>query len=272
MKIAKWITIIVFIGTLVIWGYGQEQVRKKDRIPPVITADADVLHIEASVGNDKLLQGMQAMDDVDGDLTSQILIGTVSPFKEKGVSTVEYVVFDSSNNVGRYERTVYFDHYESPRFYLSKPLVYEVNGTINITDRLTAEDMMEGDISDKIRFSSANLNLSEEGTYRLKIEVKNAYGDTVKYQLPMNLVRYDCETECIQLDTYLVYVKAGDSLQPESYIKTVTNRMGQTVGKDSVSITQDVDLSKPGTGQICYELLEEDEVVSATFLTVIVTD
>ena len=41
---------------------------------------------------------------------------------------------------------------------------------------------------------------------------------------------------------------------------------------DKVKITREVDLTKTGTGQICYELLEGEEVVYATYLTVIVTE
>jgi hypothetical protein len=102
--------------------------------------------------------------------------------------------------------------------------------------------------------------------------VKNSYGDTVKYQLPINLVRYNCEQERIQLKEYLIYVKKMSPLSPVSYVKKVTNRMGVQESIDNVKITREVDLTKPGTGQICYELLEGEEVVYATYLTVIVTE
>lgn len=272
MKIAKRITILMFICTVAIWLYGKEEMKKQDIVPPVITSTISKLYVDATAGEAGLKKGLTASDDVDGDITEDIIVGTISPFKEKGVSNVEYVVFDSSNNVGRYERTVCFENYESPKLHLSKALVYEVNGMINISDRLTATDMLEGDISGKIRFSSANLTTTEEGTYKLNVELKNSYGDTVKYQLPINLVRYNCEQERIQLKDYLIYIKKGDELSPESYIEKVTNRTGIQEGVDNVKITREVDLTKPGTGQICYELLEGEDVVYATYLTVIVTE
>lgn len=272
MKIAKWITIIIFLGAIGIWYYGQEELKKQDLTAPVITSSIDELHVDATLGEAGLKEGLTASDDVDGDLTEDIIIGTISTFKEKGISEVEYVVFDSSNNVGSYTRTVCFENYESPKLHLSKALVYEVNGMISISDRLTAADMLEGDISGKIRFSSANLTTTEEGTYKLNVELKNSYGDTVKHQLPINLVRYNCEQERIQLSEYLVYVKANSLLSPESYIEKVTNRSGIQQELDKVKITREVDLTKPGTGQICYELLEGEQVVYATYLTVIVTE
>lgn len=272
MKIAKRVTIIIFICTIAVWIYGKKEMKKQDTVPPVITSTIDELHVDATTGEESLKEGLAASDDVDGDITADIIVGNISPFKEKGVSDVEYVVFDSSNNVGHYERTVCFENYESPKLYLSKALVYEVNGVINISDRLTAIDMLEGDISGKIRFSSTNLTTTDDGTYKLNVEVKNSYGDTVKYQLPINLVGYNCEQEYIQLSEYLVYVEKGGALSPESYIQKVTNRTGMEEGLENVGITSEVDLSTPGTGQICYRLYEGGQVVYATYLTVIVTE
>lgn len=274
MKIAKIATILIFICSIVIWIYGKAEMRKQDTVVPVITSTMDVLHVDAGKGIEEVIlkEGLTASDDVDGDITEHIIVGTISPFKEKGVSDAEYVVFDSSNNVGRYERTIYFDNYESPKIRLSKPLVYEVNGRISITDRLTAADMLEGDISDKIRFSSSNLTITEAGTYRLYIEVKNSYGDSVKYQLPINLVRYNCDQEYIQLKDHLIYVKKGEEVSPEKYIDKVINRAGEIEKLENIKITREVDLTKSGTGQICYELLEGEDVVYATYLTIIVTE
>ena len=274
MKIAKFITIFVFLCTIGIWFYGKEVVKKQDTVPPVIASTIDELHVNAAkpVDDTVLKEGLTAFDDVNGDLTAQIMVGTISPFKEKGVSNIEYVVFDSSNNVGRYERTVYLENYESPKLQLSKALVFEVNGKISISDRLTVTDMLDGDISGKIHFSSANLTITEAGTYRLNVEAKNSYGDSAKFQLPINLVRYNCDQERIQLKDYLIYVKTGTDISPERYIKKVVNRTGEVVGLENVKITREVDLTKSGTGQICYELLEGDDVVYATYLTIIVTE
>ena len=249
MKIAKGITILMFLCTVAIWLYGKETLKKQDMIAPVISSTINELHVDAVLFSDEaaLKEGLTASDDVDGDITKDIIVGTISAFKEKGVCDVEYVVFDSSNNVGRYQRTVYFDHYESPKLQLSKPLVYEVNGKLSISDRLTAVDMLDGDISGKIRFSSANLVVSEAGTYKLNVEVKNSYGDLVKTQLPINLVRYNCDNELIQLKEYLIYVKPGESVSSRDYVEKVTTRMGEDASLDNIKITREVDLTKSGT-------------------------
>lgn len=274
MKIAKAITILIFICTIVIWFYGKREMKKQDVVPPVITSTIDELHVDACKGIEEtiLKEGLSASDDVDGDITEQIIVGDISRFKENGVCDVKYVVFDSSNNVGLYERTIHFDNYESPKFQLSKALMYEVNGTVTITDRLTATDMLEGNISGKMRYSFSNLTTTKEGTYRFKVEVKNSYGDSVTYQLPINMVSYSCDQEYIQLKEYLIYVQKGEEVSPEDYIKTATNREGKAEGFENIKITREVDITKSGTGQIRYELLEGNDVVYATYLTVIVTE
>ena len=50
------------------------------------------------------------------------------------------------------------------------------------------------------------------------------------------------------------------------------NREGEIEGVENIKITREVDLTKPGTGQICYELVEGEGVVYATYLTIIVTE
>ena len=43
MKIAKTITIFVFICTIAIWIYGKELVKKQDTVPPVIISTIEEL-------------------------------------------------------------------------------------------------------------------------------------------------------------------------------------------------------------------------------------
>lgn len=272
MKIARIVTVLIFIGTIGMWLYGKGVMKKQDNVPPVITSTVDELYVDVTTGKDGLKEGLSASDNVDGDITEDIIVGTISAFKEKGVSDVEYVVFDSNNNAGRYERTVHFENYESPKLYLSKALVYEINGMINITDRLTATDMLEGDVSEKIRFFSTDLTTTEEGTYKLNVELKNSYGDLVKQELPIHIVPYNCLQELIRLKEYLIYVKQEEVFSPENYVEKVMNSLGQEVGLENVKITKEVDITRPGTGQIRYELYEGEEVVYATYLTVIVTE
>lgn len=272
MRIVKIATILIFIASALFCGAGKKLTAKADTTPPVITADSDYIHVEAGSGEEALLEGLTATDDREGYLTSEILVGNISDFTEKGVCTVEYLVFDEYNNVGRYERTVEFDSYTSPRFTLTRPLMYNTDSDIIISDRLMAEDVLDGDISDKVRYSSPNLDRSECGTYDLTVEVKNQYGDEVKETLPINIVSHRTDPEQIRLSTYLVYAEKGSKIDPEQYIQSVQDTDGNALSRNDIRITSQVNMTEAGCGQYCYELYSSDKVVYTTYLTVIVTE
>lgn len=272
MRSVKIVTILIFIASSVFYVFGKQAAIKSDNIPPVITAENDHIHVEAGSEEKELLQGLTAMDDVDGDLSAEIMVGSISAFQEKGVSTVEYLVFDKNNNVGRYERTVQFDSYTSPQFKLTKPLMYKLNDSVLISDRLFAEDCLDGNISERIRYASSTLDRTECGTYLLTVNVKNQYGDEVQEILPVNIVPYETELERIQLSTYLIYAEKGTTVFPKAYIEKVTDFDGNEVEQDDVRIISEVDMQETGSGQIRYELYEDGSVVYVTYLTVIVTE
>lgn len=272
MRFIRIIALILFAASAAVYALGQQAVKRSDMEAPVITAESDYLQVEAGCEEAELLQGLTAHDNRDGDLTSDILIGTVGEFQEKGICTMEYLVFDKSNNLGRYERTVEFLNYESPKLSLKKPLVYKENEEIILSDRLCAEDVLTGDISNKLRYSASDLILTKSGTYELDVEVKNKYGDVVKEILPINIVPYSVEEELIQLREYLIYVKKGSDVKPKSYITNVTDTKGNQLDKGDVVISSEVDLTEAGSGQFRYELYKGEEVSYVTYLTVIVTE
>ena len=272
MRIIRIGTIIIFLASGIFFFVGKQVSSKKDVIPPVITAESQELHVDAGSNIKELMKGLTAKDDRDGDLTEEILIGNISPFETKGVSTIEYLVFDKSNNVGRFQRTVYFDGYRSPMFELTKPLTFEKNGEILLSDRLFAKDVLEGDITDKIRYTASNVIQYEEGTYDLIVEVKNSYGDVVQKTLPINIVSQNMDVERIQLETYLIYVEKDAEIYPEDYVKAIVNLNGEPDSEAELYITSEVNLKTAGTGQFRYELYKGGERVYVTHLTVVVTD
>lgn len=136
-----------------------------DVTPPVITCSTDSIDVSVTAGEEALLQGVMASDDRDGDLTDQILIKGVSPSLTDSSAQVTYIVFDSANNMATVTRTVRYTDYEAPRFALSQPLVYPAGQTVTLLDRLTASDVLDGDISSGIRITSQNVINSQPGVY-----------------------------------------------------------------------------------------------------------
>ena len=95
---------------------------RADSTLPQISCGDDVLYLSVEDGRDAMLQGMNAWDGKDGDLTGDIVVERVSGGEEKGQLAVSYAVADSDRHVAGYTRTVVYTDYRSPQFYLSKPL------------------------------------------------------------------------------------------------------------------------------------------------------
>ena len=272
MRFVRGITIAVFIGAVILWGVGKIYTLKQDKQAPVIQSENDEIHVQAGCDESEFMKGLTATDNVDGDLTKEIIVGSISPFIEKGVSTIEYLVFDQSNNVGRYERTVYFDDYRSPKLVLTEPLMYKQNTEIVLSDRLFAIDSLDGDISSKIRLSTPGVSQSETGIYEINVEVKNSYGDLVKESLLLNIIPYQNDQGHIKLKEYLIYVSKDTEIFPMTYIDKVVDSDGHVLSEEDVSVSMEVDMSKTGTGQIRYELTDPYGNRAVTYMAVIVTE
>ena len=273
MKILKIVTVTVFLLSVLVSVVGKYHASKLDKTAPVILSDGAEIHVNTDADEKELKKGLTATDNVDGDLTDSIVVASVSQFSQKGVCKIKYCVFDQSNNVGYYERTVYFDDYQSPKIRLTAPLVYIQNKEIVLSDRLFATDMLEGDISDKLRFSTAGASQYEIGVYELFVEARNSYGDIVKETLLLNVIPYENNRGTIVLKEYLVYVSVGDEISPEEYLVEAVDNEGNAIPYESLIITKEVDTGKAGTGQFRFEMKDKNGNVAAiTFLAVIVTE
>lgn len=260
------VTLIAFAASSMLLNYNA------DTESPVITSDSDEIRISDRDGKELLLKGLKATDNRDGDLTEDIFIGDYSPFTEKGVCKVKYLVFDSSNNVGTYIRTVTYTDYTSPEFQLSKPLTYEVGAPVTVLDRLSVQDCIEGDITDKIKIISSDVNKMEPGIYRIGVEASNSFGDTVSLSLPVNVVEQIPDLPTIQLSRYMVTLKKGDKFDSTKYIDKLLLPDGSEGNRDEIHVESDVNMSAEGTYQTVYSYTGTGGNMAVTSLTVVVRE
>lgn len=273
MRYVRIVTVVLFVLTLAAWLATTFIIKQnEDTVKPVITADKAEIQVSVNDGPEALLKGLKATDDKDGDITDKIIIGKQSRFIKKGISDVTYLVFDSHNNVGKYTRKVEYTDYTSPKFNLSKPLVYNVGVPVTILDRLTVKDSVEGDISNKIKVVSSNGNSQEEGVYNIGVEVTNRFGDTVSVELPVSVIKFDRTAPILNLENYLVYHKAGSSFNPNDYLINAVLENGEDVDKEKIQVTDNVDTSAPGVYQVIYAYTDERGITGYTGLTVIVEE
>ena len=71
-----------------------------DRVRPEITFTGETISYIEGEDESVLLSNVQAYDDRDGDLTSEIRVNQILPIEQKTRARVTYVVLDSQNNIG----------------------------------------------------------------------------------------------------------------------------------------------------------------------------
>lgn len=272
MRFLRLGTVIAFIAALLLLGYTCFVVSKRDTSAPVITDNVGELHLESTQGDHALLEGLTAKDDRDGDLTDKIMVERLSRFVEPGVCNVSYVVFDKSNNIGRYERKVVFDNYTPPRISLEKPLVYYEGNEVTFMDRLKLTHALEGDISHKLKLEASNVDSSEVGVYEIQLRAVTLYGEEIYARLPLNVIAYNAQAPVINLKQNLVYVKQGEPFNPKLYITDVKDCNKNDIDISVVYVFSQVDVSKPGYGQVRMEVTDSWGHKGVTYLTVIVEE
>lgn len=272
MRYLRLVTILIFVAACAGLGWTRYSLSLRDTTAPQITDSAGDLHLSVEDDDDALMAGLSAADDRDGDLTDRILVERVSRFSQPGVCQVSYVVFDNSNNFFRYKRTVTYDDYISPKLQLEQPLMYRMGEQISILDRIHLQDCLDGDITHKLKMETSNVPDDTTGVYEIELHATNNYGESIYAKIPLNIGIYSADAPQIQLKQYLVYVKAGEDFSPLAYIESVEDSTGTPISLDQVKVLSQVDLSKPGGGQICFEVTDQRGVTGLTYLTVIVEE
>lgn len=246
--------------------------RNRDSYAPQITAETDLIEVPCDYTREDLMQGIRAWDEMEGDLTDQVVISTFSRFLQDGVCNLTYVVFDGADQSASVTRKVKFADYHSPRFALSEPLVFPENegSYTKIIQALSAWDVLDGDRTDWMVRTNTNLDFQIAGTYYIAFEVTNSFGDSSAVQLPVHVTKEQNGEGGIVLNTGLVYLTVGQSLNPSQYVSSVTAFDGTPMDISSLNITSQVDTTKPGCYEIHYEAVDYRENHYETWLTVIV--
>lgn len=275
MRIVRTALIIVFLLSLGLFG-ATEAIGfiGMDRTMPEITSDREILEIPCEYTEEQLLEGLSASDDADGDLTSQIIAGSFSRFIDDGVSSITYVVFDSSNHPATLSRQVRFTDYHPPRFTLTEPLVFaEQEGSYTeAMERLGASDQLDGDLKDWITQTDTDVNYQSPGDYTMTVEVSTSMGASSTAALPVHVVRAENRAVAITLTGGIVYVQTGAEVNPEEYVEAVTDSQGNSLDVSQVSSSSEVNTSEPGIYEIHYEATDDNGEYGETWLTVVVEE
>lgn len=272
MRYLRRAAVLIFAASLVanIWASMQYS-RSHNTEGPTIQSQSDTLNLSVTDGGEALLQGLTASDPQDGDLTGSILVASSSYFVEPGVFDVDYVVFDSHRNSAEYTRRVSYSDYTHPRFRVSEPLVYVRGENIRYLNNITAEDVLDGDLTEMIKIKASNVSNYTAGAYPVLLEVTNSHGDRQEVELYVIVLDHRETGPRIELKEYLTYVTAGDSFDPYHLVESVTDSKGDSVNRGQVSVLGSVDTDKPGSYQLIFSY-DDGKAEGRAYTTVVVRE
>lgn len=262
--------ILVIVLVLLIGGQiaTNTYLRSQNRTdPPVISCPSGVLEVSALDKKSVLLTDVKAIDPQDGDITDRIILGGVSQLISEDVAKVTLMVFDSDNNMGKCTRLIRYRDYHRPRFSIISPLVCTTAEEISLSTRLTATDVLDGDISDRIGINMLTSTENPE-IFFITVHVSNSVRDIATLQLPVLMQTHNPQRPEIKLLNYLTYVEKGSEVDLQGNILSVWNLDGDATVAD-VTIDGTVDTNKEGTYHVFYSYSDANGVGMAT-LTVVV--
>ncbi len=260
-RLSKWGIFLLFLGCVALFSlYMLHSEAAQDSDAPAISFDAQTVTLSVYDDQAVLLQGVSAYDAKDGDVTDSLVVEGISDIREDDTVTVTYAAFDSAGNVAKATRTALFTDYTGIRFSLSAPLIFRSGDSSDVFSCLVATDSLDGDLSDQIKASltGETTSLSTVGLHEIEIRVTNSMGQTARLTLPVEVNAADAYNASLTLTEYLIYLPAGEPLDPGDYLNTLV--CGQeTISLQSVSlagldveIESDVDADTAGVYSVSY--------------------
>lgn len=272
MKMIRRTLIAALVALSIAYGASAFYLAASDQdIGPKIECSTQLLEVSASASKADLLSGVTAYDEQDGDLTGKIMVAGISKLISNDTAKVTYLVFDSDDNMASFTRKIRYTDYRKPRFTVdpAQPLIYSASGDVTVLDRLGAQDVVDGDISDRVRVSTLSPTDDPE-VYHITIQVTNSMGDTAWLKLPVQLLGSDPQRPTVTLSEQLVYVSAGEQIDLASYLSGVTLADGTAADASQVTISGEVDTTQPGTYYITYAYRHEASLGRALLTVVVV--
>lgn len=233
-----------------------------DTTGPVLYVEDGLLEISVKDPADKLMTGIKAVDDRDGDVTPSVLVESIYGINEEKVTTVTYAAFDRAGNVSKIQRQVRYVDYEPPRFKLNGSLTFAFGSGFDLMEYLGAQDVLEGDIGRRVHATliSDTKSIEAEGRHQVKVQVTNNLGDTVEMVLPVEVYDPEWYAADVQLSEYMIYLEKGESFNPRTYLEKFIFRgepiemSNRTPDDVTVEIVNGVKTDVPGVYEVTFIL------------------
>ena len=266
MRRLRLLIVVFFLGVFAVFlTTNIREYLNSDSKAPEISAPSDTIKASVSVSDEELLQGMEAKDNLDGNVTDSLVVVSKSKFIAPNTRHVTYAAFDQNNNVGTYTRRLVYTDYHSPRFSLKEPFRFvEGNSSYDYLRFIRAEDCLDGNLTPqiKITFGEKEAASGSSIVQKVNIQVTNSAGDTATLELIASFEDYDSYSKASPaLSEYIIYVPCGEHPELRAYLDGIwtagNTRRFADLGfePEDVSIYDgDVDYNTPGIYQATFRL------------------
>ncbi|PEC46381.1 immunoglobulin-like domain-containing protein [Bacillus sp. AFS096315] len=220
----------------------------KDTVKPIINGVVDSV---INVGDEiNVLQGITASDNLDGDITSKLLVnGTVDSMKPNNY-TVTYSVTDLDGNVTTINRKITVIDAIKPIISGVEDTSIGINQPFNSLEGITARDNVDGDITKSIQVTGI-LDLNKKGVYKLTYTVIDSSGNTASILRTITVIDNVKPTITGINDTTL-YMRFGDNFNPLEGVQAVDNVDGEIT--NAIKVTGVVNFKKKGVYTLNYSV------------------
>lgn len=210
--------LVLVLAIVIFVGYNMYTGVADDTKGPEFSISGELLELSVEDPQTRLLEGVTAFDNRDGDVTDTVIVENVYGLKNGNEVTVTYAAFDRSGNVTKATRQVCYTDYKSPVLTVTRSLA--IPSGIDIMNYVKAEDVFDGDISRRIRGAlvSDSGSLGSVGRHDVQFQVYNSIGDTVKLTLPVEVYSADKYNASVELKENLVYLSERSMIDYESYL------------------------------------------------------
>ena len=272
LKVLRIATLSLFAATICVFAiFFVHEKKNTDTTYPEIKIVGDVLEVSIVATEEDLLKGVTASDGKDGDITSKVVVESISKFIEPGVCKVTYAVADSDKHVVKNSRTIRYNDYLPPKFTMNRSLVFNVSESVDISSVIGAVDSIDGDISDKVVITATDYTTDTVGAFSVSVQATNSKGDIIYIDMPLHIEDTSVLAPVIELSDYLIYIKKGQNPDFNKYVKSVTTINGQPIEYEMIFSTN-FNSNIPGTYSVHYYATNQAGYQSHNVLTVVVEE
>lgn len=272
MRIFRTSAIVLFVLVLGLYLAAHYiNIARLDTTMPEISYEAQVLEVSVNADTAELLHDVTASDKKDGDLTDKVIVEKISNFVEKGLSNITYAVVDADNHTVKATRRIHYADYRSPRFVFRQAMRFDAGSSFNVLASLGAEDMIDGDISDKIKLTGSDLNVSAPGIYQMQAQVTNSKGDVSYLRFNVTITPSQRGLPAVRLNDYLLYLKPGERVDLTAQVAEVTIN-SQPISDYRLEVDSLDQPFPPGQHTVMYHVTDQSGRTGATELVLIVEE